>query len=167
MKKTLIIIGIVVVTLLVIGYLSMKPFQKWILKRNINKVAVEYVKDVLLVQDFDSIKIVKFDSLSDMGFAKLSLEMLEEMKTNYDYLYQDALVNAESDVVLDQLTYQIKLIEVEMAQQYNIANNNNTNTKNLKNYLVYAFYYKKGVETPILFLTTPDGKYFDFNLFKE
>lgn len=167
MKKTLIISGFVVLILLLIGIFGYKPFQKYNLRRKINKVAIEYVKDVLLVQDYDSIKIVKYDSISDLGFAKLSLEMLEQMKANYDFMYQDALMNGESDVALDQIVYQTKQIEVEMAEQYNNANDDNTNTKNLRNYLVYATYYKDGAPTQFLFLITPDGKYFDFNLFKE
>lgn len=167
MKKTFIIIGIIVLTLVVAGIFSIKPIQKWNLRRKINKVAIEYVKDILMVQNYDSIKIVKYDSISDLGFAKLSLEMLEEMKVNYDYIYQDALMNGEPDEVLDQLTHQMKLIEVEMAVQLEAANSDQTNTKNLRNYLVYAIYYKTGVSTPFLFLLTPDGAYYDFNLFKE
>lgn len=167
MKKTLIISGLVILILLLIGIFGYKPYQKWKLKRTINKVAIEYVKDVLLIQDYDSIKIVKVDSLSDLGFAKLSLEMLEQMKANYDYMYQDALMNGESDEALDQLVYQTKQVEIEMAEQYNIANSEKTNSKNLRNYLVYASYYKDGTPTQFLFLITPDGKYFDFNLFKE
>lgn len=167
MKKTLIISGLVILILLLIGIFGYKPYQKWKLKRTINKVAIEYVKDVLLIQDYDSIKIVKVDSLSDLGFAKLSLEMLEQMKANYDYMYQDALMNGDSDKALDQIVYQTKQIEVEMAEQYNNANSENTNTKNLRNYLVYATYYKEGEPTQFLFLITPDGKYFEFNLFKE
>ena len=69
MKKTLIISGLVILILLLIGIFGYKPYQKWKLKRTINKVAIEYVKDVLLIQDYDSIKIVKVDSLSDLGFA--------------------------------------------------------------------------------------------------
>lgn len=167
MKKTLIISGFVIIILLLIGAFGYKPFLKWKLKRTINKVAIEYVKDVLLIQDYDSIKIVKYDSISDLGFAKLSLEMLEQMKANYDFMYQDALMNGESDEALDQIVYQTKQIEVEMAEQYNSANSENTNTNNLRNYLVYATYYKDGAPTQFLFLITPDGKYFDFNLFKE
>ncbi|HNX20819.1 MAG TPA: hypothetical protein PKG88_00495 [Bacteroidales bacterium] len=167
MKKTLIISGFVIIILLLIGVFGYKPFLKWKLKRTINKVAIEYVKDVLLIQDYDSIKIVKYDSISDLGFAKLSLEMLEQMKANYDFMYQDALMNGESDEALDQIVYQTKQIEVEMAEQYNYANSENTNTNNLRNYLVYATYYKDGAPTQFLFLITPDGKYFDFNLFKE
>ena len=167
MKKTLIIAGFVIIILLLIGAFGHKPFLKWKLKRTINKVAIEYVKDVLLIQDYDSIKIVKYDSISDLGFAKLSLEMLEQMKANYDFMYQDALMNGESDEALDQIVYQTKQIEVEMAEQYNYANSENTNTNNLRNYLVYATYYKDGAPTQFLFLITPDGKYFDFNLFKE
>lgn len=167
MKKTLIISGFVIIILLLIGAFGYKPFLKWKLKRTINKVAIEYVKDVLLIQDYDSIKIVKYDSISDLGFAKLSLEMLEQMKANYDFMYQDALMNGESDEALDQIVYQTKQIEVEMAEQYNYANSENTNTNNLRNYLVYATYYKDGAPTQFLFLITPDGKYFDFNLFKE
>lgn len=167
MKKTIIIIGIILLTLVVAGIFSIKPFQKWNLRRKINKVAIEYVQDILLIQNYDSIKIVKFDSISDLGFAKLSLEMLEEMKMNYDYIYQDALMNEESDEVLDQLTHQIKLVEVEMAVHLEAANSDQTNTKNLRNYLVYATYYTKGSPTPFLFLLTPEGEYFDFNLFKE
>ena len=93
--------------------------------------------------------------------------MLEQMKANYDYMYQDALMNGDSDKALDQIVYQTKQIEVEMAEQYNNANSENTNTKNLRNYLVYATYYKEGEPTQFLFLITPDGKYFEFNLFKE
>lgn len=167
MKKTLIISGFVILLLLLIGIFGYKPFQKYNLRRKINKVAIEYVKDVLLVQNYDSIKIEKYDSISDLGFAKISLEMLEQMKANYDFMYQDALMSGESDEALDQLVYQTKQIEVEMAEQYNMANSEKTNTKNLRNYLVYATYYKDGAPTQFLFLITPDGKYFDFNLFKE
>lgn len=167
MKKFLIIAGIVVVVLLLAAYFGYKPYMKWMLRKQINKVAVEYVTDVLLIQDYDSIKINKIDSISDLGFAKLTLELLEEMKQNYDYLYQDALMNGASEEASDQILTQTKEVELALGEYYSISNDENTNSKNLRNYLVYATYYKLAVPTDFIFLTTPKGKYYELNPFKE
>jgi hypothetical protein len=167
MKKLLIITGIVVVILLIAAYFAYKPFMKWSLRNNINKVAIEYVTDVLLIQDFDSIKIIKIDSISDLAYAKLTLELLEEMKVNYDYLYQDALMNGESEESSDQILAQSKEVEIALSEYYSISNNDQTNTKNLRNYLVYATYFRQGLATHFLFLTTPKGEYYELNPFKE
>ena len=167
MKKFLITTGIVVAILLIAGYFAYKPYMNWSLRKNINKVAIEYVTDVLLIQDYDSIKINKIDSISDLAFAKLTLELLEEMELNYDYLYQDALMNGESEEASDQILAQTKEVEVALGEYYTISNDENTNTKNLRNYLVYATYYKLGVPTNFIFLTTPKGKYYELNPFKE
>lgn len=167
MKKLLIITSIVIAILLIAAYFAYQPYMKWSLRKQINKVAIEYVTDILLVQDYDSIKIEKIDSISDLGFAKLTLELLEEMKVNYDYLYQDALMNGESEEATDQILAQSREIEVSIGEQFTIANDENTNTTNLKNYLVYAVYYKSGNSTPFLFLTTPKGEYFELNPFTE
>lgn len=167
MKKILIISGFVLAILIIAAYFAYKPFMRWSLRKQINKVAIEYVTDVLLVQDYDSIKINKIDSISDLGFAKLTLELLEEMKVNYDYLYQDALMNGESEEATDQILAQTREIEYSIGEQFTIANDEKTNTKNLRNYLVYAEYFKSGNSVPFIFLTTPEGKYFELNPFNE
>lgn len=167
MKKVFIITGIVIATLSLSAFLAYKPYMKWSLKRNINKVAIEYVTDVLLIQDYDSIKINSIDSISDLGYAKITLELLEEMKLNYDYLYQDALMKGEMEDVTDQIFAQSREIEMCIGEQFSIANNEKTNAKNLRNFMVYATYFKNGAPTQFIFLTTPKGDYFELNPFKE
>lgn len=159
--------GIVIATLSLSAFLAYKPFMKWSLKRNINKVAVEYVSDILLVQDYDSIKISSIDSISDLGYAKITLELLEEMKVNYDYLYQDALMNGESEEATDQILGQSREVEMCIGEQFTIANDENTNSKNLRNYMVYATYFKAGIPVQFIFLTSPKGVYYELNPFKE
>lgn len=167
MKKILIITGIVIAVLLLAAYFAYQPFMNWKLRKNINKVAIEYVTDILLVPNVDSIKINKIDSISDLGYAKLTLELLEEMKVNYDYLYQDALMNGESEESSDEILAQSKEVEVALGEYFSISNNEQTDSKNLRNYLVFATYFKQGNATQFIFLTTPKGEYYELNPFKE
>ena len=109
-KKIIIIVGVVIVIALSI-FLLRPRIEKWQLRKSINNAAIEYVTSVLLIHDYDSIKINKIDSLSDLRLAQISLELLEEMKFNYQYLYQDLIMNDGSDSELDQLDAQMSEIE--------------------------------------------------------
>ena len=166
MKKIIIIIIFGVVAVIALSFYLLRPkIEAWKLRKNINSSAIEYVTSILLIQDYDSIKINKIDSLSDLRLAQISLELLEEMKFNYEYLYQDLLINAGSDSELDQLYDQILEIDAVIADQHNLINDDNTESKNLNSYLISATYYTRKEAVPFLFLTTPKGKYKELNPF--
>lgn len=166
MKKNIIIIIIGVVAVIALSFYLLRPkIEAWKLRKNINSAATEYVTSVLLIQDYDSIKINRIDSLSDLRLAQISLELLEEMKFNYEYLYQDLLINAGSDSELDKLYDQMLEIDAVIADQHNLINDDNTESKNLNSYLISATYYIRNEAVPFLFLTTPKGKYKELNPF--
>lgn len=167
MKKVLIITAITLAILLIVGFLLYKPYQKWRFKSKVNKIAIEYVTNILLINDFDSIKISKIDTLSDLGFAKLSIEMLEEMNSNYELAKTDAILNGESDEAIQQIESQQQEVELKIADFFTISNDEKTDSKNIKFYFVNAFLYYQGKEIPFIFLMTPDCKYYEYDLFKE
>ena len=165
-KKIIIIVGVVIVIALSI-FLLRPRIEKWQLRKSINNAAIEYVTSVLLIHDYDSIKINKIDPLSDLRLAQISLELLEEMKFNYQYLYQDLIMNDGSDSELDQLDAQMSEIETAIIEQYSMVNDDKTDSKNLIGYLIYATYYVRTEEVPFIFLTTSQGKYKELNPFQK
>lgn len=165
-NKIIIIVGVVIVIALSI-FLLRPRIEKWQLRKSINNAAIEYVTSVLLIHDYDSIKINKIDSLSDLRLAQISLELLEEMKFNYQYLYQDLIMNDGSDSELDQLDAQMSEIETAIIEQYSMVNDDKTDSKNLIGYLIYATYYVRTEEVPFIFLTTSQGKYKELNPFQK
>jgi hypothetical protein len=167
MKKVLIITAVTLCVLVLIGLALYRPYQKWKFRSKINKIAIEYVTDILLINDYDSIKIKSIDTLSDMGFARLSLEMLEEMSNNYEFIKRDAILNGESDQTIDQIDLQQNEVDFMIAEQYNIANDEHTLNNNIKFYFIKASLFHKQKEIPFIFLVTPDCKYYEFDLFKD
>ena len=169
MKKNILITIIVgVVVIIALSFFLLRPrIEKWQLRKSINSAAIEYVTSVLHIQDYDSIKINRIDSLSDLRLAQISLELLEEMKFNYQYLYQDLLMNDGSDAELDQLSVQMSEIEGAIIEQYSLVNDEKTDSKSLIGYLIFATYYVQNEEVPFLFLTTPQGKYKELNPFQN
>lgn len=110
---------------------------------------------------FDSLAVDRVDTLTEMKYARMTVELLEQMRDDYE-----GLQYAETDAHRrDILALQVNEIEDSLLVYIDRINTNTASTTNLVCYLVYAHYYLEKEEFPFTFFLTPDGEYYNYDPF--
>ncbi|MEG1555514.1 MAG: hypothetical protein RR356_02165 [Bacteroidales bacterium] len=132
-----------------------KKSELEILKANLQKPAKFYVENELEVKDADSVIIHQIDTITPLGYAKINLELLENMEFNYQFAYKEASLQNDQD----KLTYlELYLKDVHTAEDFfkSKIENEKTDGSSLLLYMVTASYFKNGKEEPFTFFALPD-----------
>lgn len=143
-----------------------KRTESQILHEKIQNTAKLYLQDLPV----DSVTIQHMDTLTELGYAKIMLEMLENMKEEYNILYKQAVAN-QDERTMNEIEHFQEEIRNEIEFFFVKMNSEEIDDRQLKLYMVSATYFENGNGTPILFFTTPEGNLheldpFDDNLLK-
>lgn len=160
MKKTIlycvlvgVIVGISVAAVFIFGQ-HRSPDKK--LKRQMKKMAVEYLANDS-IKDYDSLKIDRVDTLTEMGYAKLNFELLEEMEFAYQYQYEEAEV---ADNQKDMQILRLYLSDITRTKDdlLSLMQDESLDTKETLLFMVTGSYHKDKETIPIMFFVQPDKK---------
>jgi hypothetical protein len=131
-----------------------------ILKSRMLEVSQEYLKS----EHVDSVKVIKVDTITAMGYAKIMLEMLENMKIEYENQYNAAMKNKDQSSGVE-IEYTLNEIYQASESFLGIITSDKTDDKKLLLYMVSATYYKDNIPTSLIFFTTPDYKIHEIDPF--
>ena len=131
--------------------------QEATFQENIQKCAEEYVQTELGISDANSITVNRVDTLTKMSYAKLVLEMLENMEYQYKRLYDEAtLSNNDADIA----SYGSSLQRISKQTNYfrSIDDNESADNTQLLLYWIYGSYNRNGQKEDFMCFATPDFK---------
>jgi hypothetical protein len=128
-------------------------------------LSIAFAKDSLKLE-VDSVQIVKIDTLTQLGYAKITLEMLENMDEQYQLNYQRALLAQNDALIAEMETYLLQIRELKQ-KFINIVDNATIDNKEIFLYMYQAnFWHSGGIFEAILF-AMPNYKFYDLDPFSN
>lgn len=127
-----------------------KAFQQ-----KIQHCAEAYVQTELNVDNADSVVVTRVDTLSQMSYAKLMLEMLENLEFQYKQLYDEATL-ADDDTRIESLNRSLRQISTQTDYFRNIEDSESADNQKLLLYWISASYYQNGEKTDFMCFATPE-----------
>ncbi|MBO4655747.1 MAG: hypothetical protein J5644_09410 [Bacteroidales bacterium] len=147
-------LGLIIVLAVLLGGCHKKGEQD-VFQENIQQCAETYVLTELNVNDADSVVVTRIDTLTQMSYAKLMLEMLENLEFQYKQLYDEATL-ADDDAHLESLSRSLRQISAQTDYFRNIEDNETADNQALLLYWISASYYQKGNKTDFMCFATTD-----------
>lgn len=126
-----------------------------VFQQKIHQCAETYVKTELNVSDADSVVVTKIDTLTQMSYAKLMLEMLENLEFQYKQLYDEATL-ADENAKIESLDRSLRQISVQTDYFRTIEDSESADNQQLILYWISASYYKNGQQEDFMCFATPD-----------
>ena len=134
--------------------------------KKLKELSLTFAKEQLKLK-VDSVQIAKIDTLTQLGYAKLTLEMLENMDEQYQLNYHKALLaqNDELSIEMEENFLQVRELKQKFAT---IVDNATVDDKKAFLYMYQANYWRDGgiFEKDILF-ATPDYKFHELDPFNN
>ena len=150
MKK----IGFVLCLIILMGGCRQKA-EEDVFQQKMHQCAETYVKTELNVTDADSVVVTRIDTLTQMSYAKLMLEMLENLEFQYKQLYDEATL-ADDDAKIASLDRSLRQISVQTDYFRTIEDGESADNQQLLLYWISASYYKNGQQEDFMCFATPD-----------
>jgi hypothetical protein len=126
-----------------------------VFQENIQKCAEEYVQTELNIMERDSVVVNKVDTITEMGYAKLVLEMLENLEYQYKLMYDEATLNNDEQK-LQYLEIYLNQISSQVDYFRNIEESDAADNQQLLLYLIYGSFYIDGEKEDFICLANPD-----------
>ena len=126
-----------------------------VFQQKIQHCAETYVKTELNVSDADSVVVTRIDTLTQMSYAKLMLEMLENLEFQYKQLYDEATL-ADNDAKIESLSRSLRQISVQTDYFRSIEDSESADNQTLLLYWISASYYQNGQQEDFMCFATPD-----------
>ncbi len=126
-----------------------------VLNENLQHCASTYVQQELGINDADSIVVNRTDTITEMGYAKLVLEMLENLEYQYKMMYDEATVNNDEqklqylEIYLNQISTQVDYFRA-------VEESETADNQQLLLYLISGSYYQKGEKEDFICFANPD-----------
>lgn len=131
-----------------------KKTAEEILKENLQKCATVYVSQELQVTEVDSVVISRVDTVTERGYAAMTLEMLENLGAQYKMMYDEATLSNDSRV--DNLEIYLRQIDKQTDYFRNILDTDAADYEKLLLYMISASYYKDGKAEEFICFAYPD-----------
>lgn len=146
---------IIVVLLAAVLCLSgCQKMQQNRLNRQMKRVAKTYLKQEE-IKDYQKLTIAIVDTLTEFGYAKLNLELLDDMELYYREMYCDASDDTTRREVIG--LYLNEIIRTE-ADFEDLIDNGDLQTTGVVLFMVTGTYQKDGQDQQFMFLVNPDKK---------
>ena len=129
--------------------------ERDVLQENIHRCAETYVLNELNVSDADSVVVNRLDTLTQMSYAKLMLEMLENLEFQYKQLYDEATL-ADDDKRIESISRSLRQITTQTDYFRAIEDSDSADNHILLLYWISASYYQNGEKTDFMCFATPD-----------
>ena len=126
------------------------------LKKSMKPLAKEYLK-TNGITDYDSLKIDFVDTVTEMGYANLNSELLEQMEYAYQEQYNEAIANNDLKKA-DPIQLYINEINRTKADFDELMQSGELKSDGILLFMVTATYFKDGKGEPTIFMVTPDKK---------
>ncbi len=126
-----------------------------VFQENIHRCAETYVLNELNVSDADSVVVNRLDTLTQMSYAKLMLEMLENLEFQYKQLYDEATL-ADDDKRIESISRSLRQITTQTDYFRAIEDSDSADNHILLLYWISASYYQNGEKTDFMCFATPD-----------
>ena len=147
--------GIIICTLAILLCGCHKKGEQDVFQQKMHQCAETYVKTELNVSDADSVVVTRIDTLTQMSYAKLMLEMLENLEFQYKQLYDEATM-ADDDAKIASLDRSLRQISVQTDYFRTIEDGESADNQQLLLYWISASYYKNGQQEDFMCFATPD-----------
>ena len=132
-----------------------KKTERDVFQENIQKCAEEYVQTELEVNTADSVVINRLDTLTQMSYAKLMLEMLENLEDQYKMMYDEATL-ADDDAKIESFSRSLRQISTQTDYFRAIEESESADNQELLLYWISASFYQNGEKTDFICFATPD-----------
>jgi len=129
--------------------------ERNVFQENIHHCAETYVLNELNVSDADSVVVNRLDTLTQMSYAKLMLEMLENLEFQYKQLYDEATL-ADDDKRIESISRSLRQITTQTDYFRAIEDSDSADNHVLLLYWISASYYQNGEKTDFMCFATPD-----------
>lgn len=126
-----------------------------LLKEQAQTCANEYVKSELNIENADSIVVHTVDTVTEMGYAKIVLELLENLEYQYKMMYDDATL-ANDEQKIGNLEIYLRMIEKQTDKFRFIEENESADNQQLLLYLISGTYHKGNEKGDFLCFANPD-----------
>ena len=126
-----------------------------VFQENIRKCAETYVLNELNVSNADSVVVNRLDTLTQMSYAKLMLEMLENLEFQYKQLYDEATL-ADDDARIESISRSLRQITTQTDYFRSIEDSESADNHELLLYWISASYYKNGEKEDFMCFATPN-----------
>lgn len=156
MKKVYVVIFIFLL-IVSVALIFIKPFKKK--GFDYQAKAVEFL--VTEQVDYDSLAIDRVDTLTEMKYARMTVEILEQMRDDYEnaqYMEEDPhrrnIIAMQVSEIEDSLVVFIDKINAKAISETQVVC-----------YLVYAHYCQADAKIPFTFFLNPMGEFYIYDPF--
>lgn len=146
---------VTIVSLLIILLGCRQKSGQDVFRENIKKCAETYVIQELGISDADSVVVTHLDTLTQMSYAKLMLEMLENLEFQYKQLYDEATL-ADDDARIESLSRSLRQISVQTDDFRAIESSESADNQKLLLYWISARYYRNRQQEDFICFANPD-----------
>lgn len=124
--------------------------------RQMKPLAKTYLEEENITH-YDSLKIDKIDTITELGYVKLMYELLENMEQSYQEQYREA-TQQDDRKKLDVLELYINEISRTKLDFYDLMDNGELASSGLLLFMISGSYQVDGQKNTILFFVNPDKK---------
>ena len=132
-----------------------KKTEQDVFQENLHRCAEMYVMNELNVSNADSVVVNRVDTLTQMSYAKLMLEMLENLEYQYKQLYDEATL-ADDDNRIESLSRSLRQITNQTDYFRSIEDSETADNQQLLLYWISASYYQNEQKEDFMCFATPD-----------
>lgn len=134
-----------------------KKTAEEVLKEHMQTCANEYVhsEDGLGIANADSIIVHSIDTVTEMGYAKIVLELLENLEFQYKMMYDEATMS-DNDQRIHNLEVYLHMIETQTDKFRIIEESEAVDNQQLLLYLISGTYYKGSENGDFICFANPD-----------
>ncbi len=132
-----------------------KKSEQELLSNRLRSCTEQYVKEELQIGNPDSVVINKIDTVTEMGYAKLVLELLENLEYQYKLMYDEATL-ANDDRKIDNLEIYLRQISSQTDYFRAIEEAESADNQKILLYMISAAYYKEGEVNDFICFAKPD-----------
>ncbi len=153
MKRT----GIIIMALIAaISFAGCKDYAVNKLKRQMKPFAKSYLKTERVV-GYDSLTIDCVDTLTEMSYANLNIQLLGEMEAAYQAQYDQAAQEGKGQT-LEYLSLYLNEIGKTRADFEDLMESGSLKSDGILLFMVSGHYVKDNERVPFIFLVTPDKR---------
>lgn len=156
MKKVYVVIFIFLL-IVSVALIFIKPFKKK--GFDYQAKAVEFL--VTEQVDYDSLAIDRVDTLTEMKYARMTVEILEQMRDDYE----NAQYMEEDPHRCNIIAMQVSEIEDSLVVFIDKINAKAISETQVVCYLVYAHYCQADAKIPFTFFLNPMGEFYIYDPF--
>lgn len=142
--------------LLACSFSSCKNYAEKKLKRQMKPFAKSYLKTDRVV-GYDSLTIDCVDTITEMGYARMNVEFLNQMEASYQEQYEQA-VRADKSQTVEYISLYLNEIGRTKADFEDLMDSGDLKETGVLLFMVTGHYVKDNERVPLIFFVTADKR---------